>query len=423
MNIDKKKGFLGNFIILASGSGLAQIIAFLVSPILTRLYTPEEFGSYAVFLSLASILTVTVTLRLEYSILSAKDDQSASDSGYSTVSITILLSLFATIILASLSFFDSSFISTLQLNSLWYYVSLLTITLALSQVLLLKANREKKFQRIATYHIIRQSINSSIQLGLGWLNLLNEGLIWGKLLGEITGLIFLLPSRIVAKIRLILNRVLDYRKLHSTINEYSHFTKYYLTHAIINVLAANLLIIFIQLFFSTAITGQFSLAFRILFGPLQIITYSFAQVINSKLSELQNETKKRSKFLYRLILIHSVGTIIIFLPVYFYAPQLFTYIFGSGWNQAGQFGKNLAPLTAAVFLVSPYSFLPQLLKESKKALLFEISYVTMRYIGLAIGIMLSDSFLAIQLYALLGIIPQLTMFGWYIRITPKLIPE
>ena len=44
-----------NIFSVAIGTIFAQIISILISPILTRIYTPEDFGIYGIYMSIVSI--------------------------------------------------------------------------------------------------------------------------------------------------------------------------------------------------------------------------------------------------------------------------------------------------------------------------------------------------------------------------------
>ena len=50
----RNTSFKGDVLRLVSGTGLAQLIAILAAPILTRLYAPEAFGGWALLERLAS---------------------------------------------------------------------------------------------------------------------------------------------------------------------------------------------------------------------------------------------------------------------------------------------------------------------------------------------------------------------------------
>ena len=55
--------FLKNVIKLVSATGLAQVVQLIATPVLTRIFTPEEFSVYQLFYSAAAIVAVIATLR------------------------------------------------------------------------------------------------------------------------------------------------------------------------------------------------------------------------------------------------------------------------------------------------------------------------------------------------------------------------
>ena len=61
-----------NIATLVTGTMIAQAIPIAISPILTRLYTPAEFGSFALYMSIVSILVVIATARYELAIVLPK---------------------------------------------------------------------------------------------------------------------------------------------------------------------------------------------------------------------------------------------------------------------------------------------------------------------------------------------------------------
>ena len=60
--------FFKNVAILVSGASLGQVIIVLSSPIITRLYSPEDFGIFALFSAVLGIVAVVGALRYELAI-------------------------------------------------------------------------------------------------------------------------------------------------------------------------------------------------------------------------------------------------------------------------------------------------------------------------------------------------------------------
>ena len=51
-----RSDFNSNVVKLILGSGLAQVFPLALMPILTRIYSPEDFGVFAIYMALAGIL-------------------------------------------------------------------------------------------------------------------------------------------------------------------------------------------------------------------------------------------------------------------------------------------------------------------------------------------------------------------------------
>jgi len=62
---------------LMTGTTLAQAIALAISPILTRLYAPEQFGVFALYLSIVALLAIVATGRYELAIVLPESDVDA----------------------------------------------------------------------------------------------------------------------------------------------------------------------------------------------------------------------------------------------------------------------------------------------------------------------------------------------------------
>jgi len=54
--------------VLAGSNALGQIIALAASPVLTRLYSPADFGLLAIYMSLTTVFGIVVCLRYELAI-------------------------------------------------------------------------------------------------------------------------------------------------------------------------------------------------------------------------------------------------------------------------------------------------------------------------------------------------------------------
>ena len=87
----KRSGFSKNLITLLSGTTIAQAITLLLSPVLTRLYTPHEFGVIGTFLSIVAAIALIISLRYEIAIVLPKKEENAINLVALAAIITIII--------------------------------------------------------------------------------------------------------------------------------------------------------------------------------------------------------------------------------------------------------------------------------------------------------------------------------------------
>ena len=69
MKINK---FISDSFLMILSSGIAQIILIVTTPIITRLYSPAEFGEFTIFSNIAMILIPIINARYDLLIVNAK---------------------------------------------------------------------------------------------------------------------------------------------------------------------------------------------------------------------------------------------------------------------------------------------------------------------------------------------------------------
>ncbi|MEA1879149.1 MAG: oligosaccharide flippase family protein, partial [Campylobacterota bacterium] len=145
-----KSEFSRNVLTLMTGTTIAQAIPIAISPILTRIYTPEDFGVFALYMAIASIIAVVATGRYEMAIMLPKEE----DDVKSIVKLIMILLSAVTFITFCIVFFFNQTITNLFQNpeiSNWLYFLPMSIFLVgLYQVYNYLLIREKNFKRLST---------------------------------------------------------------------------------------------------------------------------------------------------------------------------------------------------------------------------------------------------------------------------------
>lgn len=94
-----------------TGTTVAQAIPIAITPILTRIYTPEDFGIFAIFIALVTIFGSISSARYELAVMLPKKDEDAINILALGFIIIILISL---VLLLITIFFNDYLVSLLK---------------------------------------------------------------------------------------------------------------------------------------------------------------------------------------------------------------------------------------------------------------------------------------------------------------------
>src|SRR5690554_6180591 len=107
-----------NILTLLSGTMLAQALPVAISPILSRLFTPEDFGVLALYVAITAIFGAVANGRYELAIMLPQEDSEARVIVALGVLIACGLSLFLMVVVL---FFGGWIAQTLgQDGSVWW---------------------------------------------------------------------------------------------------------------------------------------------------------------------------------------------------------------------------------------------------------------------------------------------------------------
>lgn len=349
----KESNYLHYFLSLLTGTALAQVITFAISPILTRIYTPEEFGIYGVYLAICSLLLVFTTGRYEFALSSTKD----SNETLSLLSVIILISIvFSSVVLIFLIFtifFNKTF------KIIWLAVPFTILFMGINQGLNYTHNKFKNFNTISLSKIVYSVGNAVASIGSGLLNL---G-IFGLVISNIFALLLSVLNQF-RKVRTIANplkiKLKEKRKnKYSTVNilkKFSHYPMYNIPSAFFEMLAMHAPTFIFMYFFSDVIVGYFNLTLRVINVPITIIIASLSQVLLSKISDLFLNNRNRIKItLLKISLILFLMGLLPTILLSLFGEDIFRLFFGKEWTSAGLMASILSFSFFAKFIVSPLS--------------------------------------------------------------------
>lgn len=392
--------FNKNVLILSGGTIIAQILPIAVSPIITRLYEPIDFGVLALFVSITSIVSVIANGRYELAIMiPEKDNDAINVAAVSVVfNIFIILSFFIIILI-----FKQSFLKIIKAEHLSFWIYFAPLTVFFSGIFLILSNtnnRFKLYKDISKATILRTVSGSFIQIIMGFLKTGVSGLISGQIV-----------SQTVANIKLFFNikntgllREVNIEKMKKMAIIYKDFPRYSIPAALFDTISIQIpIFMFSILFKSNELVGHYSMANRILTIPFSFIATSIAQVFYQSFSKLKQKPKDQIKLL--LSTWKKLG-IIGFFPFFIisiYGEIIFSVFLGNKWKEAGKIASILAPMIFTMFISSPTSTAYLTLGMQNIAFYFGLFSFIIRPLSIYIGYYLKSIYIGIFIMVLLEI--------------------
>lgn len=403
--------FVRQVLTLISGTGLAQALPILAAPLLTRLYSPIDFGIFAVFVAITGILGVLATGRYELAILLPAADEDAANLTALAITLSFCMSVAMFLLTLGLAHPLAAALGKAYFATWLYLVPINVFAASSYQALNYWFNRQQQYRRLALNRINRAVITVISMLALGFQHEISGGLIIGTLLGQLvaTGAFAWQAARMnryhcegisLASMRVVARRYVD-------------FPKFSIPADTINALSAQGPLLVLSAFFGSIFAGFYGLTQRVLGGPLGIISTAFADVFKQRASRAFNEAGNcievwHTTFKY-LVMLSLVPSVILALA----APTLFGVVFGSEWREAGRFAQLMSPYFFLAFIVSPLSRTLLVAEKQRENLLWQIGLALVTIGALFVGVRAKQPTVSIALYSL----SYSMMYLFYLRMS------
>jgi O-antigen/teichoic acid export membrane protein len=374
-----KSEFSRNVLTLMTGTTIAQAIPIAISPILTRIYTPEDFGVFALFIAITAIFGSIANGRYELAIMLPKKDEDAINIFALGFIIVTSLSLFLLLLVV---FFNSYFTKLLGNDeiSFWlYFVPLTVFFTGLWNILNYFNNRKKQYKDLRNATILKSIVSAIIQLSIGFVKQGPTGLITATIIPQ-----FLANTRLLKNIfkdKLLVSKISKV-KVIALAKRYKDFPKFSMWAGLLNSLSLNLTNILMSTFYSVATLGFYSLVQRVLGMPTSLIGGSIGQVF------FQQATKEKQKTGKAINTFNSTvkKLLIIGLPsfgiLFFIVEDLFAFVFGEEWRIAGVYAQIVVPLFFIRFIIGTISIMNMVFLKNKNGLIFQFCLLLVSLLSL-----------------------------------------
>ena len=401
---------------LLTANVIAQAIGLMVYPILTRLYSPDDFGLLNLFSSIAGVAVLFATAEFQYAIVLPKENKKATS--LTALSLTILLAVTAILVL-TIPFAKpiSAVFKAPDLTKIYWLLPIFVLLSGLWNVLNYNYLRNQQYIRMSGYQISQSVLSAAGKLGFGFAGKTTIGLPLATVLAQL-GSLGLSIGLAWKKLRATWERV-TWNDCRSAAREYRNFPMFNLPRALVNSLGQALPIWFLTPCFGLDKVGQLSLALLAAFVPLNIIARACYQVLFQRVSEAVQQQLPIRRMLWSFVLwlggILAVGMAV----VYFFVPQLVTILFGAEWAESAEIIRRMYPYLLLMPICGTICFLSDVFAKQKIAMWMEAGYVAAVATALLLGTHFGGFLSTISAYAWVGFSYLFIQLLWFISLVRK----
>lgn len=411
--------FVKNVAVLATGTAASQAVAMALSPIITRLYGPEAFGIMGTFSAMINIIAPVAALTYPIAIVLPKSDQEAKG--------LIKLSLLITAIISSLSiivllFFNQQIISIFNLkeiSSYLYLIPLVIIFAGLMQVSEQWLIRTKQFAINARVTFLHSIIINGAKVGIGFINPIAAVLVVLTAMG----------NGLRAFLMIFFTRRSNYHiteeekgetGLRDLAKRHYDFPVYRAPEVFLNAISGGLPVLMLTAFFGPASAGFYSIGRTVLNIPSQLIGKSIADVFYPRVTEAAHKKENITRLIWRATLALSGIGIIPFGLVVLFGPFLFSFVFGSDWEIAGEYARWIALWSYFGFMNRPSVSALPVLNAQRFHLFYTILMLIVRLSVVALSYyVFSSDIIAVALFGITGAVLNLGLILITLRISTR----
>lgn len=361
----KRKNKLVNAMItLVSGSILANLLTILLSPLITRIYSAEEFGLYTLIITILSFVGPALCLKYDMAIISAKNKKDTFVLIVVSSIFLLITSIIVSIIYSYLAFFSGDIFEYFKYVIITF---VLLILYGFNIIFLAYNNKNALYSLISKVTVRRSIINNGLLLGTGFIGFGVKGMVLSQVFSSLSG-IWKQSESIRRDFQIF--KTITLEEIKSQIIKNKNFLVFNAPSALISTSLYSSINIFVAFKYSVQELGFYALSYRVLGIPLIIISSNISRVFYEKAVVEKDDTGNFNdvfKFSLKFLTIIAVPLILL---VGIVSPYAFPLIFGEGWSATGIYVALLTPMFL-IRLISE-SLLPSFIVADKQN--FELRY-------------------------------------------------
>lgn len=341
-----KSLYLRSILLLTSGSMLGQVIGFVGSMIMTRIYTASEIGIMTTVVSFSGIFAPVINGRFDFALVKERRDKYIFALVKLSIYIGVVLSLFISlgsfIYFTGIDGFISPFVSVV-------FVFFILVIQVFSNVFKSYNNNIGDFKTMTSVIVMRrfaEEVSMTVFGLLGWKAI---GLLVSRVIGQYFGM-----KREIKNIKKKFINILSVQRkdMVEAYNIHKRQLYYSAPAALMNAGSYSLISLVIGKFFGLEVLGVYAISFAVLGLPLSVISGNVSKVY---FSEASKEYAKKGVFnesTNKTLIFLILFGIILFFVMYYLFPMIVPFIYGDKYEMSGFMIRILSPMFAIRFVSS-----------------------------------------------------------------------
>ena len=260
---------------VSGGAAIGQGLVVASTPILTRLYTPEAFGSFGLYFAFASVAIVFVGLRYDLAIASAVDDDQSDRLLAVALAAALPTGAVATLLLWALVRNEWLGFGQLPVGSV-PIIGVLIVASSFAMSLRYWNVRRFRFTEVGTATAVQGAGRAAVPIGVAALDPGWWGLLAGDAAGRLLG-IMRLARGVPARLRAVMRQ-----DAVAAARSNWRYPAVVMPSSLIDAMSAALPLPLISAMYGVGAAGQFVLVQRMAAVPASLVAASFAEVIHAE---------------------------------------------------------------------------------------------------------------------------------------------
>lgn len=396
--LNAQGGFLKAVSVLVGGTAFAQLLTIISLPIITRLYTPEQFSVFAIYVSMLGVLGAICCLRFEIAIPIPEDKKEAISLSVLAIASNIIFSILLCLVIFLFSKPLLTWMGKAEILDYIWWLPVGVFFTGLFTTFQYWATRQKQYNVIAKARVFQSVTGSIAQIILGLLGYGIFGLIFGQVIKSSVGMIKLAKNFYQDCHQYV--KTENIGNLKYIFNKNIQFPKYSVWDALANTASIQLPIMIIALLSTGGEAGFLMLAMQLLAIPMTFIGSAVSQVYLAE-APAKFENGEIGEFTVQVLENILLIGVSVLMVIGVLSPVLVKYIFGQQWSGMGIVISWMIPWFIFQLIASPISMIVHMIGKQREWLQFVLFGFVFKVGALCIQYFIAPNFM-VQNFALVN---------------------